>query len=111
MTDTNAAAKTSTKKKGYNFDVKQLDTAFKGKTKGGKTLVRFKGELTIGGKLVQRTISAQGAAGDLIIGKLRKGNILSLRCIFERAPANDNGRGGEFLVVVAEPLPLKKKAA
>jgi hypothetical protein len=111
MTDTNNAAQTSGKKKAYNFDVKQVETAFKGKNANGKTLVRFKGELVIGGKTVKRTISAQGEAADLIIGKLRKGNTLALRCIFERAPANDNGRGGEYMVVVGEPLPPKQKAA
>jgi len=101
----------TSQKRAFNFDVKQIDTAFKGKTSTGKTLVRFKGELTVKGKVIKRTISAQGAAADQIIAKLRKNSVHSLRCLFERAPANDNGRGGEYLAVVGIPLPPKQKAA
>lgn len=98
-------------KRAFNLKIKQLDTAEKGKNSNGKTRIKFKGELTLRGKLVVRTVSAQGVAADKIIASMRKGTVHSLRCLFERAPANDNGRGGEFLTVVDVPLPPKQKAA
>lgn len=95
-------------KKAYNFTVLQLTTAEKSVMSSGKPQVKFTGELTLRGKLVKRTFVAQGASADLLVGKLRKNKSIDLRVMFERAPANDNGRGGEFCSVVA--LPRAKAA-
>lgn len=100
--------------KAYNVVVKQITTASKGKNVKGTSKITFRGQLTVGkgdkARLIERTVVAQGAAADLIASKLRKGNELPLRVLFERAPANDDGsKGGEFLTVVGEPR--AKKAA
>ena len=97
------------KSKAYNFTVRQLTSAEKSVTASGTDQVKFRGKLTVGGREIERTIVAQGAAADLLKGKLRKGTDIDLRVMFSRAPSNDNGKGGEFLTVVA--LPKPKKAA
>ena len=94
----------------YNLALTQLTTASKGVNAKGTAKITFRAKGTIGGREVERTVVAQGASADLIKGMLRKGGTMSLRCLLERAPANENGkRGGEFLTVVG--LPLPKKAA
>lgn len=96
--------------KAYNVVVRQLTTAEKAVTATGKDKIKFRGKMTVGGREIERTVVAQGAAAALLTGKLRKGTDIALRCVFERAPANDDGsKGGEFLSVVA--LPREKKAA
>ena len=90
--------------KGYNVTVNQLTTAKKGTNANGKAKISFRGKMTVGGREVERTFLAQGAAADLISGMVRKGAELALRVIFERAPANDQGgRGGEYCSVVGLP--------
>ncbi len=110
MTDqTNDAPKTT--KQGYNLIVSQLTEAVVAKNANDKLKITFRGKTTAGKRTIERTFVAQGAAAEQIQEMVGKGNELKLRCIFERAPANDNGRGGEYMVVVGEPLPPKQKAA
>ena len=88
----------------YNLAITQLTTASKGVTATGKTKITFRGKTTVAGREIERTVVAQGAAAELLDGKLRKGNSIDLRVLFERAPANEDGkRGGEFMTVVALP--------
>ena len=95
--------------KAYNVTALPLATAIKSVTSTGTDQIKFRASMTVGGREIERTVIAQGASAALIKGKIRKGTPIALRCVFERAPANDNGKGGEFLVVVG--LPLAKKAA
>lgn len=97
-----------TNNQAYNFTVKQLTTAEKGKTSTGTDKIKFRGELTLRGRTVERTIVAMGKAAQLISQNMRKGTSHELRCVFNRAPANEGGQGGEFLSVVA--LPQAKAA-
>lgn len=99
-------AKTS--QRAYNYDVEQLTTAERTTLSNGTKQVKFRAKLTIRGEIKERTVIAQGKAVDLLTGKLRKGNKFGLRVVFNRAPANDNGRGGEYLSVVD--LPRAKAA-
>ena len=95
----------------YNLKIKQTTTAVRSTTASGKDQVKFTGELTLRGKTRSRTVVAQGKAAELINGMLRKGNNLELRCLFENAPGNEEGkRGGEFLSVVGLPQPKQKAA-
>lgn len=100
------------KTKAYNISALQITTAEKSVTASGTDQIKFRGTLTVGGREIERTIVAQGAAAALLAGKLRKGRTIDLRVMFSRAPANDNtdskGRGGEYLTVVA--LPRAKAA-
>lgn len=96
--------------KAYNVVASQLTSAVKAKNVNGKDKVTFRAKLTVGGREIERTVVAQGAAADLLKGKLRKGSDVALRVMFETAPANDGGkRGGQFLTVVG--LPREKRAA
>ena len=95
--------------KGYNLTIKQLTTAERSTTASGTAQIKFRGELTLRGETRERTVVAQGKAAEAISGMLRKGNELALRCLFERAPATEEGkRGGEFLTVLG--LPRAKAA-
>jgi hypothetical protein len=97
-------ANTTMTDRAYNVVAKQITTAKKGVNAKGTAKITFRAKLTVGGREIERTVVAQGAAAALISGKLRKGNELPLRVLFERAPANEDGkRGGEFLTVVGEP--------
>lgn len=96
----------------YNLKIKQTTTAVRSTTASGKQQIKFTGELTLRGKTRSRTVVAQGAAAEMIDGMVRKGSELELRCLFDRAPANEDGkRGGEFLAVVGLPTPKEQKAA
>ena len=96
----------------YNLKIKQTNTAERSTTANGTSMIKFRGELTLRGQTRTRTVVAQGKAAELISGMLRKGNDLELRCLFENAPANEDGkRGGEFLSVVGLPQPKEQKAA
>ena len=93
----------------YNLTLTQITTASKGKNAKGTPKITFRAKGTVGGREIERTVVAQGAAADLIKGMVRKGAELSLRVLFERAPANEDGsKGGEFLTVVG--LPRAKAA-
>lgn len=93
----------------YNLTLTQLTTASKGTNAKGTAKITFRAKGTVGKREVERTVVAQGAAADLIKGMVRKGATLELRCLFERAPANEDGsKGGEFLTVVG--LPRAKAA-
>lgn len=95
--------------KAYNLALTQLTTASKGKNSKGTEKITFRAKGTIGGREVERTVVAQGAAAELISGMVRKGATMDLRVLFDRAPANEDGtRGGEFLTVVG--LPRAKAA-
>ena len=94
----------------YNMTIKQITTAERSENANGTPKIKFRGELTLRGETRTRTVVAQGKAAELITGMVRKGNSMDLRVLFERAPANEDGkRGGEFLSVVG--LPEAKKAA
>ena len=96
----------------YNMTIKQITTAERSNNANGTPKIKFRGELTLRGETRTRTVVAQGKAAELISGMLRKGNNLELRCLFENAPANEDGkRGGEFLSVVGLPQPKEQKAA
>lgn len=96
----------------YNVVVAQLTTATKGKNAKGTSKITFRGKLTVGGREIERTVIAQGAAADLIASAVRKGTEHKLRVLFERAPANEDGsKGGEFLTVVGLPREKTAKAA
>lgn len=98
--------------KAYNFSIKQLNTAEKSTTATGTPKIKFRGELTLRGETKERTIVALGKSAELIGAAMRKGTVHELRCVFDRAPANDDGkRGGEFLAVVGIPQPREQKAA
>ena len=96
----------------YNMTIKQITTAERSENANGTPKIKFRGELTLRGETRTRTVVAQGKAAELITGMVRKGNDLELRCLFENAPANEDGkRGGEFLSVVGLPQPKEQKAA
>ena len=98
--------------KAYNFAVKQTTTAERSTTSKGTKQIKFRGELTLRGETRTRTVVAQGKAADLISGMLRKGNVLDLRVVFDRAPGTEEGKkGGEFLTVVGLPKAKEAKAA
>lgn len=106
------AANSNTGGQGYNVTVTQLTDASFGSNSNDKSKITFRGKLTIAGKEKERTFVAQGAAADLIKDMVGKGKELKLRCLFSRAPSNEDGkRGGEFMTVIGLPLPPKKKAA
>jgi len=108
----NAADSNSNGGKAYNVTVTQLNDASVGTNSNGKDKITFRAKGTIGGREVERTVVAQGAAAAIIADIIGKGNELKLRCLFSRAPANEDGKkGGEFLTVVGLPLPPKQKAA
>ena len=101
-------------KKAYNLKVTQLNEANDGQNSNNTRKITFRGETTVKGKkgdrTITRTVIAQGKAADQISDMLGQGNVLGLRCVFDRAPDNDDGsQGGEFLTVVD--LPRAKAAA
>lgn len=101
---------TSTSKKAYNFPITQLTAETRGQNAKGTDKITFRGKLTIAGREVERTVLAQGKAAALISDMVGQGNVLNLRVVFDRAPANEDGKqGGEFLTVVD--LPREKQAA
>ena len=90
--------------KAYNVKATPVARATTTKMSTGKTQIKFRATMTVRGKIIERTIIAQGAAADLVKGLIKKGKEVSLRVLFERAPANDDGkRGGEYCSVVALP--------
>jgi len=94
----------------YNLKIRQTTAAVRSVTASGTDQIKFRGELTIRGKLRTRTVVAQGKAAALIEGMVGEGNELSLRGLFDRAPANEGGdRGGEFISVVG--IPQARQAA
>ena len=97
--------------KAYNLEITQLTTADKAVNAKGTAKITFRGKLTVGKnkREIERTVVAQGKAAEQIRGMMRKGSVLNLRCMFETAPANEDGsKGGEFLTVVD--LPRAKAA-
>lgn len=100
----------TTKQKAYNYDVVQQNDENRSQNVNGTDKIVFRGELTIRGRKTERTFVAQGKAAALISDMVGKGNTLKLRCVFNRAPANEDGTpGGEYLTVVD--LPREKQAA
>lgn len=90
--------------KAYNFAIVPVAAAVKSTTSTGKNQIKFRGTLTMRGREIERTVVAQGAAADLIKGMIKKGKSVDLRCVINRAPANEDGtKGGEYLSVVALP--------
>lgn len=110
MTDQTSAPSTS--KQAYNLTLTPLGEIDTTPTLSGTKKMKFRASYVTKGKTVERTVVAQGKAADKIDGIVKTGEPVALRCIFDRAPANDDGKpGGEFLTVVAIPLPPKAKAA
>lgn len=103
MSDRNANAKA------YNLTITPKGAVDLTPTVAGLRKTKFRGTYTVRGKTVERTVVAQGKAAELIDGLIADGSPVALRCIFQKAPANDAGKGGEFLTVVA--LPREKQAA
>lgn len=90
--------------KAYNVKATPLARATTSTMATGKKQIKFRATMTVRGKLVERTIIAQGAAADLVKGMIKKGQEVALRVLFERAPANDDSkRGGEYCSIVALP--------
>ena len=97
-------------KRAYNLQVTQITDAVDSTNSNGTRKITMKGTYTAQGKVRTRTVVAQGKAADQVAAIMGKDSVLGLRCVFDRAPANDDGsRGGEFLTVVD--LPREKKAA
>lgn len=96
--------------KGYNLNLTVLTDVDATPTSKGTPKMKFRATFVSKGKTVTRTVVAQGKSVALIEGKIVKGETIALRCVFDKAPANDNGKGGEYLSVVALPLPPKKAA-
>ena len=108
----NAAASTSTGGKAYNVKITPKSDIEVSANSNNTKKIKFRGQLMQRGKLVERTVVAQGKAADAIEAVLATGKEVGLRCLFSRAPANDEGkRGGEFLTAIGLPLPPKQKAA
>lgn len=104
---------TNTSKRGYNLTLTQTTAAVVGQNTNGKTKITFKGKTMVGGREIERTVLAQGAAADEIANDVGEvGTEIALRVLFERVPSQVEGqRGGEYLAVIGKPLPPKQKAA
>ena len=90
--------------KAYNIALVQTTAAKKATNANGKAKITFRAKTTMRGREIERTVVAQGAAAEQIAGMVKKGASLNLRCLFERAPANEDGsQGGEYLTVVGLP--------
>lgn len=91
-------------KKGYNLTLTpqgEIDTT---PNSAGTPKKRFKATYVSKGKTFTRTVIAQGKAAAATEGLIVEGQPVVLRCVFNRAPANeDETLGGEFLSVVAVP--------
>lgn len=98
--------------KGYNITLTpkgQIDTT---PTASGTKKIKFRATFTAQGKEKERTVVAQGKSAEAIEGMITAGEPVALRVLFDRAPANDEGKqGGEYLTVLGLPLPPKAKAA
>lgn len=97
----------------YNLTLTQTTAAVIGENSNGKMKITFKAKATVGGREIERTVLAQGAAADEIANDVGEvGTEVRLRVLFDHVPGeNDNERGGEFFSVVGKPLPPKAKAA
>lgn len=97
--------------KAYNISITPLSIVDDKNVKGTR---KISGRATFlrSGKSYERTFIAQGKAADAVAGALVVGTPVTIRTLFDRAPANDEGKkGGEFLTLIAMPLPPKAKAA
>ncbi len=99
--------------KGYNLKITPKDgTIDTTPSAKGTAKIKFRGTFEQRGKQVERTVVAQGKAADAIAAIVVGGQEIGLRCLFDRAPASEEGKkGGEFLTVLGIPLPPKAKAA
>lgn len=101
----------TTTAKAYNIklNILSLDD---GKNAKGTRKLTGRATFQRGGKSFERTFIAQGKAADAVAEHLVVGSDVTVRTIFDRAPANEEGKqGGEFLTLIAMPLPPKAKAA
>ncbi len=99
--------------KGYNLTLTPkagtIDTT---PTASGTKKTKFRATFEQRGKTVERTVVAMGKAAEAIEGKIVEGEAVAIRCLFDRAPAQEEGkRGAEYLTVLGLPLPPKQKAA
>lgn len=108
---TEQSAQTKDGGKGYNLKVTPVSEIERSTTASNTKKIKFRGTYISKGKPRELTVVAQGIAYDKIDELVEQGVEIGLRCLFKRAPANDNGRGGEYLAVIDLPLPPKQKAA
>ena len=102
---------TKTGRKGYNLKITPKGDVETTTTAVGKTKIKFRGTFSQRGKTIERTVVAQGKAAAAIASVIIPGQEVGLRCLFENAPANEDGRkGGEYLAVLDLALPSKKAA-
>lgn len=95
--------------KAYNLKITPKGAVEDATTASGTRKIKFRGTYVVQGKERERTVIAQGKAAELIAGMVTTGEEIGLRCIFETAPALEEGKkGGEFVTVVA--LPRAKAA-
>lgn len=91
-------------KKAYNLKLTPMGEIDTTPTAKGTPKKRFTAFYVSKGKTFTRTVIAQGKAAREIEGMVEEGKPVMLRCLFNRAPANDDGsKGGEYLAVVAVP--------
>jgi hypothetical protein len=108
MTKTTTAAAEATVA-GYNIKMTPVSAPEASTIATGTAQVKFRAKMTLRGKEVERTVMAQGKSVEFVEG-VEVGNEVTLRCLFEEAPAAEEGkRGGQFLSVVGKPR--AKKAA
>lgn len=104
-----AAATASTKEKGYNIKMTPVTAPEASTIATGTAQVKFRAKMTLRGRETELTVMAQGKSVEFVDG-VEVGNETTLRCLFEEAPAAEEGkRGGQFLTVVGKPR--AKKAA
>lgn len=94
--------------KAYNITVTPISDVDSTPNAKGTPKLKFRAKVTLRGRETERTVVAQGAAVAKIDGKIVAGEPVALRVLFSNAPANDEGKGGEFLTVVD--LPRAKAA-
>lgn len=108
MTKTTTAAAETTvaadaAEKGYNIKMTPVSAPESSTIATGTAQVKFRAKMTLRGKEVERTVMAQGKSVEFVDG-VEVGNEVTLRCLFEEAPAVEEGkRGGQFLTVVGKP--------
>lgn len=68
-------------------------------TDTGKRQLTFRADVrTKGGRTFERTVIAKGRAHDALVGVVRTGEQIRVRGLYERVPANDEGRKGEEII-------------
>lgn len=114
MTDQNIANDNGSQtkgEKGYNLNVTVIGSIDTTPAANDTKKIKFRGSYEAQGQTRERTFVAMGKAADAIDGKVVEGQVVAIRGIFKNAPGEGGKRGGQFVSVIGEPLPPKKKAA